>query len=255
MAWRRPGDKPLSEPMMVRLLTHICVTQPQWVNGLVSDGTKPPAKPKCWFIISGVVRHPPENNFTSAHELNEESFWIWAQPMRDNITSHFGWAQTQNDPCLICNIYFEITLLKLLPHFPGDNELMRMLTHRPLLPYICVMACHLSGATPLPTPMLPCYQLDAWEQTSVNFESKLKNFSFIKLHFKLSSAKWRPYCPGPWSLVSRRRPQWCMSVQIMIKLHNIFWNESLGSSSWTPRDSESLWHMWRPLKPVCTGWE
>ena len=32
MAWRRPGDKPLSEPMMVRLSTHICVTRPQWVN-------------------------------------------------------------------------------------------------------------------------------------------------------------------------------------------------------------------------------
>ena len=32
MAWRPPGDKPLSEPMMVCLLTHICVTRPQWVN-------------------------------------------------------------------------------------------------------------------------------------------------------------------------------------------------------------------------------
>ena len=30
MAWRRPGDKPLSGPMMVRLPTHICVTRPQW---------------------------------------------------------------------------------------------------------------------------------------------------------------------------------------------------------------------------------
>ena len=29
MAWRRPGDKPLSEPMMVSLLMAICVTQPQ----------------------------------------------------------------------------------------------------------------------------------------------------------------------------------------------------------------------------------
>ena len=29
VAWRRPGDKPLSEPMMVSLLTHICVTRPQ----------------------------------------------------------------------------------------------------------------------------------------------------------------------------------------------------------------------------------
>ena len=32
MAWRRPGDKPLTEPMVVRLLTHICVTRPQWVK-------------------------------------------------------------------------------------------------------------------------------------------------------------------------------------------------------------------------------
>ena len=32
MAWRRSGDKPLSEPMVVSLLTHICVTRPQWVN-------------------------------------------------------------------------------------------------------------------------------------------------------------------------------------------------------------------------------
>ena len=30
MAWRRSGDKPLSEPMMVSLLTHICGTRPQW---------------------------------------------------------------------------------------------------------------------------------------------------------------------------------------------------------------------------------
>ena len=32
MAWRRPGDKPLSEPMMFRLPTHICITRPQWVK-------------------------------------------------------------------------------------------------------------------------------------------------------------------------------------------------------------------------------
>ena len=32
MAWRRPGDKPLPEPMMVSLLTHLCVTRPQWVK-------------------------------------------------------------------------------------------------------------------------------------------------------------------------------------------------------------------------------
>ena len=32
VVWHRPGDKPLSEPMMVSLSTHICVTRPQWVE-------------------------------------------------------------------------------------------------------------------------------------------------------------------------------------------------------------------------------
>ena len=32
MTWCQPGDKPLFEPMMVRLPTHICVTRPQWVK-------------------------------------------------------------------------------------------------------------------------------------------------------------------------------------------------------------------------------
>ena len=45
MAWRRPGDKPLSEPMMVNLLTHICVTRPQWVEG----------NPSTHWFLSGVA--------------------------------------------------------------------------------------------------------------------------------------------------------------------------------------------------------
>ena len=41
MAWHRPGDKPLSEPILVILLTHICVIRPQWVKGPTMF---------CWFI-------------------------------------------------------------------------------------------------------------------------------------------------------------------------------------------------------------
>ena len=36
MAWRRSGDKLLSEPMMVSLLTHICVDRPQWVKPMAA---------------------------------------------------------------------------------------------------------------------------------------------------------------------------------------------------------------------------
>ena len=34
MAWRRIGDKPLSEPMLTDSLTHICGTRERWVNAL-----------------------------------------------------------------------------------------------------------------------------------------------------------------------------------------------------------------------------
>ena len=37
MAWRRLGDKPLSEPMMVSLLTHICVTRHQRVQTRITS--------------------------------------------------------------------------------------------------------------------------------------------------------------------------------------------------------------------------
>ena len=40
MAWRRPGDKPLSEPRMESLLTHIWVTRLQWVNTWEPEQTR-----------------------------------------------------------------------------------------------------------------------------------------------------------------------------------------------------------------------
>ena len=38
MVWRRPGDMPSSEPMLVSLLPHTCVTRPRWVDRLAICG-------------------------------------------------------------------------------------------------------------------------------------------------------------------------------------------------------------------------
>ena len=46
MAWRRPGNKPLSEPMVVSLLMHICVTRPQWVNKSMLGHVTPLGRPR-----------------------------------------------------------------------------------------------------------------------------------------------------------------------------------------------------------------
>ena len=37
MAWHRPGDKPYAKPMTVSLLTHICVTRPQFCVHYISN--------------------------------------------------------------------------------------------------------------------------------------------------------------------------------------------------------------------------
>ena len=36
LAWCQPGEKPLYEPMIISLLTHICVTRPQWIKSETS---------------------------------------------------------------------------------------------------------------------------------------------------------------------------------------------------------------------------
>ena len=54
MAWRRPGDKPLSEPMMVSLPTHICITRTQWVNQMLVS---------IHLVVLYEKFHIPEKNF------------------------------------------------------------------------------------------------------------------------------------------------------------------------------------------------
>ena len=46
MAWRRSGDKPLSEPMMVSLPTHICVIQ-------IASSCMPRNDEKLTLVLSG----------------------------------------------------------------------------------------------------------------------------------------------------------------------------------------------------------
>ena len=52
MAWRRPGDKPLSEPMMVSLPTHICVTRLQWVKPMA---TVTSIVLSFWLVICAII--------------------------------------------------------------------------------------------------------------------------------------------------------------------------------------------------------
>ena len=76
MAWRRPGDKPLSEPMIVTLLTHICITRPQWVKtGSEDMHNQYPdywcLETKQWWLLNYM------NNFFFEHFLHVNDLWNW----------------------------------------------------------------------------------------------------------------------------------------------------------------------------------
>ena len=75
MAWRHPGDKPWSEPMMVSLLTHICVTRPQWVtkpDWLSDRGSRLTNLIVCWliYIYQRVATHN-KNPFIKLMKLSK----------------------------------------------------------------------------------------------------------------------------------------------------------------------------------------
>ena len=63
MAWRRSGDKPLSEPMMISLPSHICVTRPQWVKQNYFHLTGPKSL-NIDFIYSSIHAQSCEKSFS-----------------------------------------------------------------------------------------------------------------------------------------------------------------------------------------------
>ena len=69
MAWRRPGDKPLSEPMIVSWQTHVCVTRPHWVNR--------------WL----------QRNFQSGN--NQVRIWCYIGIIKNNIWCCKSWWRNQ----------------------------------------------------------------------------------------------------------------------------------------------------------------
>ena len=111
MAWPRSGDKPLSEPMMVSLPTHICVTRPQWVNTLrlrqngrhfADDTLKPIFLNENIRILIKIslklVPKVPVNNFSALVQIMA---WRWpgdkplSEPMTACLLTHICVTRSQ----------------------------------------------------------------------------------------------------------------------------------------------------------------
>ena len=121
------------------------------------------------------------------------------------------------------------------------------LTHRPLVPNIYasvnweplvqVMACHLSGTKPLLEPMLSyCH----FRLLGMNFSEiwiETQNFSFMKMHLKMLSVKWRPFCPGTNGQITLRHAL----IHSDNRMNNLVW---CSYSSWQMRRGTLLLSVW-----------
>ena len=80
----------------------------------------------------------------------------------------------------------------------------KCLTHLPIVLHICIYAVNRvsigsdSGLSPIRRQAIITGSLSIGP-LGTNFTEilmKIQNFSLTKMHLKISSAKWRPYCPG-----------------------------------------------------------
>ena len=79
MAWHRPGNKPLPEPMMASLLPYICVTRPQCVNGSGNDLLLPSHYPsQCDPLSIKTWRDKIQWNLNQNINLFGKSYFIQA---------------------------------------------------------------------------------------------------------------------------------------------------------------------------------
>ena len=96
MAWRRPGDKPLCEPMVICLLTHIRVARPQWVkithvlywiwSTLL---TLPVVKLEYYKLTRSIHRILPQTN---TDWLVKNRFWHWNLNIPDKLGEYHAYC-------------------------------------------------------------------------------------------------------------------------------------------------------------------
>ena len=184
MAWHRPGDKPLSEPMMVRLPTHICVTRPQWV--------------KLWWHLSYIDGLVQERRNSIAYTLElrlfctKPSIWMWysvGNRYSYNSEKLRSWSK----------------IIHMVAVFRQKQTFFMDLTHWGRVTHICVNILIIIGSDNGLSP--DQRQAIIWTNDRLSsigplrtyFNEnliKIQQFSLKKMHVKMASAKWRPSCLG-----------------------------------------------------------
>ena len=121
MAWRRLGDKPLSEPMIGNSLTHLCVTRPQWLK------TFEPGRTNILYIFFLFSWNMEKNIFRFRFHSN----FIWSSGEQSRIKSSvpFTWCRKDDKPIPEPNlIYCSTHIVTSLEPQSCVNEILTQIT-------------------------------------------------------------------------------------------------------------------------------
>ena len=181
MAWHRPVAKPLPEPMMVSLPTHICITWPQWVKDVCSRTIT------CVIYFCLKCLQIWKHLFVQAWNCNWHESVLTCRPKYFGLR-HPVWVRTK------CHYRLTVSNLHMLIiSSPTRAAYMRQWIRSTLSQ---IMACCPFSDKPLSKPILR-YCLSGPLGTDFSeILTKIQNFSFTKMFLNTSSLKWRPICPG-----------------------------------------------------------
>ena len=128
----------------------------------------------------------------------------------------------------------------------------RALTHLPLVPHICVseLGQHWFRQWLVAYSAPSHYRNQCWFIVNWTLRNKLQwnsnqntslNFSLMKMHLKVSSVKWRPFCPGGDELMVWCHAQWSIKSFCIVELAC---DVVLGHNKCMFTDGFANWRLW-----------
>ena len=123
--------------------------------------------------------------------MNYGVYWTSSMTWYD-ITFSFCFLilSTKEDNIRKCNYILEIMNQSFNSSPPSATYMCQWIGSA----LVQMMACRLFGAKPLSKPMLGYCQLPHRNKVS-EISIKIEKFSFTKMHLKIWSVKWWPFCP------------------------------------------------------------
>ena len=97
-----------------------------------------------------------------------------------------------------------------------------------------VMTCSLFGDKPLSKPLLVYFNWILRNKLQWSL-IKIQKLSFTKIHMKISSAKWRPFCPSRYKFMTWNGKDGCLLQAININSLHTKWDSEM------PEYRNKLW--------------